>query len=158
MCFSSLTSLCLPLKEGSDITALWQSSLSNANIEVQRYMIDISHAIFMVCKFWWLIPINEYRNHHRVFFIFFSLHQLKDGTNALAVKDFLIKQDRCNEVTIDQQSWKGLGYQGAQKTELWHDRVISTELRLPIRVVVMSLSLQIALHAKMAPKYTVLGC
>jgi len=82
-------------KESSDITALWQSSLFNANMEVQRYMIESNRAIFMV----------------------------KDGANSFEVKDFLVKQERCAEVTIDQQTWKGKGA-GAQdgkktkKTEL----------------------------------------
>ena len=51
---------------------------------------------------------------------FFLYPQVKDGANAFSVKDFLIKQDRCAEVTIDQQSWKGRGDGGAaaKKTEL----------------------------------------
>ena len=47
--------------------------------------------------------------------------QVKDGANSFDVKDFLIKQDRCAEVTIDQQSWKGKGAggeKGKPKTEL----------------------------------------
>jgi len=74
-------------KEASDITALWQSSLFNANLDVQRYMIEANRAIFMV----------------------------KDGANSFQVKDFLLKQDRCQQVTIDQQSWDG---KGSGKTEL----------------------------------------
>lgn len=80
-------------KEASDITTIWQSSLFNANLEVQRYMIGENRAIFMV----------------------------KDGANSFQVKDYLIKQDRCLEVTIDQQSWKGKGHGDAKprsKTEL----------------------------------------
>ena len=38
----------LSFQEASDITALWQSSLFNANMEVQRYMIESNRAIFMV--------------------------------------------------------------------------------------------------------------
>jgi len=68
-------------KEATDITQIWQSSLFNANMDVQRYMVESNRAIFMV----------------------------KDGANAFDVKDYLIKQDRCKEVTIDQQSWKGKG-------------------------------------------------
>ncbi|KRY11987.1 LDLR chaperone MESD [Trichinella patagoniensis] len=66
-------------KELDDITLLWQTSLFNNHIEVQRFTIDHNRAIFM----------------------------FKDGAQAWDAKDFLIKQDRCAEVTIEGKSYPG---------------------------------------------------
>jgi hypothetical protein len=33
---------------------------------------------------------------------------IKDGSYAWEIKDFLIKQERCEEVTIDQEKYAGL--------------------------------------------------
>ena len=38
-------------KEATDITQIWQSSLFNANMDVQRYMVESNRAIFMVRYF-----------------------------------------------------------------------------------------------------------
>jgi hypothetical protein len=47
---------------------------------MNRYVIDENQAIFMI----------------------------KDGAYAWEIKDFLIKQERCEEVTIDQEKFAGL--------------------------------------------------
>ncbi|XP_050395777.2 LDLR chaperone boca [Patella vulgata] len=75
-------------KETEQITQLWQSSLFNANIETQRYIVGANRAIFM----------------------------LKDGGKAWEIKDFLIQQDRCLEVTIDNQNYPGKGAKNENKT------------------------------------------
>ncbi|CAH1789342.1 unnamed protein product [Owenia fusiformis] len=67
-------------RESEEITKLWQSSLFNANYEIQRYMVGNDRAIFMV----------------------------KDGSKAWEIKDYLVKQDRCKDVTIEGQVFPGL--------------------------------------------------
>ncbi|KAK3095072.1 hypothetical protein FSP39_009919 [Pinctada imbricata] len=68
-------------KETEQITGMWHSSLFNANKETQRYVVGSNRVIFM----------------------------LKDGAMAWEIKDFLIDQDRCEEVTIEGQSYPGKG-------------------------------------------------
>ncbi|KAL3884426.1 hypothetical protein ACJMK2_024565 [Sinanodonta woodiana] len=67
--------------ETEKITQLWQSSLFNANIETERYVVSEDRVIFMV----------------------------KDGSFAWDVKDYLVKQERCLEVTIEGKNYPGLG-------------------------------------------------
>lgn len=74
-------------EEAERITSLWQSSLYNGNLDITRYMISDNRAIFM----------------------------LKDGSRAWEVKDFLINQDRCELVTIENKDYPG---KGSLKTEL----------------------------------------
>ncbi|XP_061185415.1 LDLR chaperone boca-like [Saccostrea echinata] len=66
-------------KETEQITQLWQTSLFNANYEVQRYVVSSNRVIFMI----------------------------KDGSKAWEIKDFLITQDRCEEVTIEGKNYPG---------------------------------------------------
>lgn len=61
------------------ITSLWQSSLQNSHIIAERFIIDDDRAIFM----------------------------FKDGSQAFDAKDFLVQQDRCEMVTIDNQKFPG---------------------------------------------------
>ncbi|XP_017078130.1 LDLR chaperone boca [Drosophila eugracilis] len=74
-------------KEAEDITKLWQTSLWNNHIQAERYMVDDDRAIFL----------------------------FKDGTQAWEAKDFLIEQDRCKGVTIENKEYPGIH---AQKDEL----------------------------------------
>lgn len=67
-------------QETEEITALWQSSLFNANLQLTRYIMERDKAIFMV----------------------------DDGATAFEIKDFLIKQERCLEVKIDNEIFKGV--------------------------------------------------
>lgn len=73
-------------KETETITQLWQSSLFNAHYDVQRYVVGSNRALFL----------------------------LKDGAKAWEVKDFLIKQDRCEVVTIEGKDYPGRGSQGSE--------------------------------------------
>uniref|UniRef100_UPI00358EADCA LRP chaperone MESD n=1 Tax=Myxine glutinosa TaxID=7769 RepID=UPI00358EADCA len=68
-------------KETEEITSLWQTSLFNANYDIQRFIVGENRAIFM----------------------------LKDGSLAWEVKDFLIGQDRCADVTVEGQVFPGKG-------------------------------------------------
>jgi len=77
--------------ELEEITQLWQTSLQNAHIDSQRFIIDSNRAIFM----------------------------FKDGSKAWEAKKFLLQQDRCSELTIEGKSYNNPTYnkKGA-KTEL----------------------------------------
>uniref|UniRef100_UPI0001FBA1C4 LDLR chaperone boca n=1 Tax=Drosophila melanogaster TaxID=7227 RepID=UPI0001FBA1C4 len=69
-----------PTREESDtITKLWQTSLWNNHIQAERYMVDDNRAIFL----------------------------FKDGTQAWDAKDFLIEQERCKGVTIENKEYPG---------------------------------------------------
>uniref|UniRef100_A0A182FL80 Mesoderm development candidate 2 n=3 Tax=Anopheles albimanus TaxID=7167 RepID=A0A182FL80_ANOAL len=66
-------------QETDDITKLWQTSLWNNHIQAERYLIDNNRAIFM----------------------------FKDGAQAWEAKDFLIEQERCLLVSIENKEYKG---------------------------------------------------
>ncbi|MGH0135420.1 UNVERIFIED_CONTAM: hypothetical protein FKN15_015327 [Acipenser sinensis] len=68
-------------KETEEITSLWQGSLFNANYDVQRFVVGSNRAIFM----------------------------LRDGGYAWEIKDFLVNQERCAEVTVEGQVFPGKG-------------------------------------------------
>lgn len=55
-----------------EITSLWQHSLYNAHIDVTRYPVETNRVIFMY----------------------------KDGAQAFQANDFLLKQERCAEVSV----------------------------------------------------------
>ncbi|XP_017014822.1 LDLR chaperone boca [Drosophila takahashii] len=74
-------------EEGDAITKLWQTSLWNNHIQAERYMVDDDRAIFL----------------------------FKDGTQAWEAKDFLIEQERCKGVSIENKEYPGVH---AQKDEL----------------------------------------
>ncbi|KAK2853369.1 hypothetical protein Q5P01_006030 [Channa striata] len=66
-------------KETEEITGLWQGSLFNANYDIQRFVVGSNRVIFM----------------------------LRDGSLAWEVKDFLVAQDRCMDVTVEGQVFPG---------------------------------------------------
>ncbi|XP_029952909.1 LRP chaperone MESD-like [Salarias fasciatus] len=66
-------------KETEEITGLWQGSLFNANFDIQRFVVGSNRVIFM----------------------------LRDGSMAWEVKDFLVSQDRCVDVTVEGQVFPG---------------------------------------------------
>ncbi|XP_062998637.1 LRP chaperone MESD [Elgaria multicarinata webbii] len=76
-------------KETEQITNLWQGSLFNANYDVQRFIVGSNRAIFM----------------------------LRDGSYAWEVKDFLVKQDRCADVTLEGQVHPGKGANEKEKNK-----------------------------------------
>lgn len=65
--------------EAEEITKLWQTSLWNNHIQAERYMIDDNRAIFM----------------------------FKDGAQSWSAKDFLIEQERCESVTLENKVYNG---------------------------------------------------
>lgn len=66
-------------EEADDITKLWQTSLWNNHIQAERYMVDDNRAIFL----------------------------FKDGAQAWEAKDFLVAQERCKGVTIENKEYPG---------------------------------------------------
>lgn len=80
-----------PTKEEAEtITSIWQTGLWNSHIHCDRY------------------PLGG--NDDRFIFMF------KDGAVAWEAKDFLVEQERCLEVTIEQKSYHGK-YTEAYKKE-----------------------------------------
>lgn len=79
-------------KETEQITARWQTSLFNAQFQIERYIVADDRALFM----------------------------LKDGSLAWDVKDFLITQPDCKLVEFDNQQFPGAGAKSdpTAKTEL----------------------------------------
>lgn len=76
-------------KETEELTSLWQGSLFNANYDVQRFIVGSNRAIFM----------------------------LRDGSYAWEIKDFLVSQDRCADVTLEGQVYPGKGGGGKEKNK-----------------------------------------
>ncbi|KAM5171360.1 LRP chaperone MESD [Mantella aurantiaca] len=74
-------------KETEEITSLWQGSLFNANYDIQRFLVGPNRVIFM----------------------------LRDGGFAWEVKDFLVGQARCADVTLEGQVYPGKGGDGSAK-------------------------------------------
>ncbi|KAM6950416.1 LRP chaperone MESD [Lycodopsis pacificus] len=66
-------------KETEEITGLWQGSLFNANFDIQRFVVGSNRVIFM----------------------------LRDGSVAWEVKDYLVSQERCMDVTVEGQVFPG---------------------------------------------------
>merc|ERR1712146_559186 len=62
-------------EEVEEITSIWQTGLYNSHIHLDRYPLDENRCIFM----------------------------FKDGAMAWEAKDFLIEQERCLEVQIEQR-------------------------------------------------------
>jgi hypothetical protein len=46
-----------------------------------------------------------------------SVFMIKDGSRAWEIKDFLVKQSRCAEVTIEGQVFEGVGKHETRKVE-----------------------------------------
>ncbi|XP_065841830.1 LDLR chaperone boca-like [Oscarella lobularis] len=74
---------------GEAVTARWQSSLFNANIHTQRYMLDDMRAIFVI----------------------------QDGSVAWDVKDFLVTQEDCRSVELEQKTYWGPGASAEERRE-----------------------------------------
>ncbi|KAK2705222.1 LDLR chaperone boca-like [Artemia franciscana] len=68
-------------EETEEITKLWQSGLWNSHIQAERFMVDDNRAIFM----------------------------FKDGSLAWDAKDYLVEQERCEVVSIENKQYYGKG-------------------------------------------------
>nr|CAH0100240.1 unnamed protein product [Daphnia galeata] len=67
--------------EADELTKLWQSALWNNHIQAERFMVDDNRAIFM----------------------------FRDGSQAWEAKNFLVDQERCFSVTIENKVYPGKG-------------------------------------------------
>lgn len=74
-------------EETERITTLWQGSLFNNHIQCDRFLVDDNRAIFM----------------------------FKDGAQAWDAKDFLIEQEGCKEVSIDNKVYDGAAKKKSQE-------------------------------------------
>ena len=72
------------------VTALWQTSLQNNHVIAERFIIADNRAIFM----------------------------FKDGAQAWEAKDFLVEQQMCEEVTIENKAYAGKRREGRRAEEL----------------------------------------
>ena len=66
-------------EETEEVSSLWQTGMYNAHIQSERFLIE----------------------DNRVMFSF------KDGSYAWEAKDFLIEQERIEDVQLEQQTYKG---------------------------------------------------
>uniref|UniRef100_A0A0A9Z546 LDLR chaperone boca n=1 Tax=Lygus hesperus TaxID=30085 RepID=A0A0A9Z546_LYGHE len=76
--------------ETEKITKLWQTSLWNNHIQAERYIVEDNRALFVY----------------------------KDGAQAWDAKDFLIEQERCKEVMIENKPYYGKFAKVEEKDEL----------------------------------------
>jgi len=81
--------------ETEEITSIWQTGLWNSHIHMDRFPVDEDRVIFM----------------------------FKDGASAWEAKDFLIEQERCLEVQIEQRVYHG------KHTELYKVEVAEMEAK-----------------------------
>merc|ERR1711955_73485 len=65
--------------ETEEISSLWQTGLYNNHVQAERFVIEDDRVMFM----------------------------FRDGAYAWEAKDFLIEQERCEEVQLEQQTYKG---------------------------------------------------
>ncbi|KAG8440632.1 hypothetical protein GDO86_006399 [Hymenochirus boettgeri] len=86
-------------KETEEITSLWQGSLFNANYDIQRFIVGSNRVIFM----------------------------LRDGSYAWEVKDFLVNQERCADVTVEGQVHPGKGGDGSSKNQIKPEKKKNSE-------------------------------
>ncbi|CAF1974977.1 unnamed protein product [Rotaria magnacalcarata] len=77
-------------RETEEITQIWWAALKNALYDVAKYIVDDSRVLFL----------------------------LQDGSQAYEVKDYLVQQDRCQEVTIDNRPYYGKGAKDTQKANV----------------------------------------
>jgi len=68
------------MRETEKITTRWQQGLLNGNIQTERYVVSTDRVLFLT----------------------------KDGSLAWEIKDFLVQQPECLEVSFDNQKFPGL--------------------------------------------------
>ena len=66
-------------EETDEVTSLWQTGLYNNHVQAERFPIEDDRVMFM----------------------------FRDGGYAWEAKDFLVEQERCEEVQLEQQTYKG---------------------------------------------------
>merc|ERR1712183_335356 len=66
-------------EETEEVTSLWQTGLYNNHVQAERFVIEDDRVMFM----------------------------FRDGKYAWDAKDFLVDQERCEEVQLEQQTYHG---------------------------------------------------
>lgn len=103
--------------ETEEITKVWQTSLWNANIQAEKWVSfwktlwfrysNISSEIRQI-RF-----IRRYMiDDNRAIFMF------KDGSQSWEAKDFLLQQERCESVSLENKVFPGKGSPNYGKDEL----------------------------------------
>jgi hypothetical protein len=85
-------------RETEEITQIWWLGLKNALYDVNRYIDFLVYFKEII-----LIISRHVIDDNRILLV------LTDGSQAFEIKDFLVKQDRCKEVTIDNRPFYGKG-------------------------------------------------
>merc|ERR1719370_2828545 len=65
--------------ETEEISSLWQTGLYNNHVQSERFLIEDDRVMFM----------------------------FRDGAYAWEAKEFLVEQERCEEVQLEQQTYYG---------------------------------------------------
>jgi hypothetical protein len=86
-------------RETEEITQIWWAALKNALYDVTKYVYLKNLISYKKKTFLFRYIVDD----SRVLFL------LQDGSQAYEVKDFLVQQDRCQEVTIDNRPYYGKG-------------------------------------------------
>merc|ERR1712096_43532 len=80
-------------EETEEVTSIWQTGLYNNHIQAERFLIEDDRVMFM----------------------------FRDGGYAWEAKDFLVEQERCEEVQLEQQTYKNklydTGEEGSDKKD-----------------------------------------
>ncbi|XP_034249248.1 LDLR chaperone boca [Thrips palmi] len=71
-----------PRHETEEITKLWQTGLWNSHIQAERYLIGDDRAIFL----------------------------FKDGAQAWDAKNFIVEQEKCAQVLIENKAYPGRAF------------------------------------------------
>ena len=66
-------------QEAEEISSIWQTGLWNTHIHVDRFMVEDDRCIFM----------------------------FKDGELAWEAKDYILEQERCADIQLEQQTYHG---------------------------------------------------
>lgn len=66
--------------ETEQVTSIWQTGLWNSHIQAERFMLEDDRVIFM----------------------------FQDGEHAFEAKDYLVEQERCEEVQVEQKTYCGI--------------------------------------------------
>merc|ERR1719228_643102 len=66
-------------EETEEISSLWQTGLYNNHVQAERFVIEDDRVMFM----------------------------FRDGAQAWEAKEFLLEQERCDEVQLEQQTYYG---------------------------------------------------
>jgi hypothetical protein len=88
MMFARVTNF-VDKQETEEVTSLWQTGLFNNHVQAERFLIEDDRVMFM----------------------------FTDGALAWEAKEFLLEQERCDEVQLEQQTYYGKYSKNEKKPE-----------------------------------------